>query len=329
MPGFFVLWAGTSSYRNGVEKRIRLQGHAQGTTYHITYYAADTIVTISEIDSILGAIDLSLSLYKPESLVNLFNKADKEITPDRHLYTVTRRALTVYHDTKGLFDITIFPLTDIWGFGPQKRRVMPDSTEVKNLLSCVGSEKISLSRKSLRKSKSCVKLDPNGIAQGYSVDIISEYLEKKGISRYLVELGGEIRVKGRKPDGQKMSVGIEAPAEDMFSPVIQQTVYLEKGAITTSGNYRNFYESNGRSITHIIDPATGYPQQRSIISATVVAKDAITADAYDNVFMLMSVEEGLKFANARKDIGIYLIYKKENGEIGDTMNHRFRFLLQP
>ncbi|HMR93367.1 MAG TPA: FAD:protein FMN transferase [Chitinophagaceae bacterium] len=310
-------------------KKIELSGKAQGTTYHITYYAADSVVKKQEVDSILQVIDQSLSLYRPGSLINRFNDTEKRVKPDEHLYKVVKKAIQVHKKTSGLFDITVFPLTAAWGFGPVKQGRLPDTATVQQLLPCVGTELISLKRAELKKLKPCVKLDANGIAQGYSVDVLAGFLQRRNVHHYIAELGGEIRVKGRKPDGKKMSVGIEAPGDDMFFPVIQKIIYPDKGAITTSGNYRNYYESEGRKITHIIDPVSGFPVQSEMVSVTVFAKDAITADAYDNALMLMGMEKAIQFANKERDIAVYIIYRRADGSVADTMSKRFGRLLQP
>jgi FAD:protein FMN transferase len=316
------------SFSNPPVRKIALAGSAQGTTYHITYYAADSIVIKSQVDSILQKIDSSLSLYKSYSLINRFNNSAGGIIVDEHFEKVINKALDTYDQTNGFFDITVYPLTDAWGFGPVKRNAMPDDTTIRELLPCVDSRLLYWQGKKLAKKKSCVKLDANGIAQGYSVDVLANFIEQHGIRDYLVELGGEIRVSGRKlPGNEKMSVGIEAPGDDLAKPVMQKVIWLDQGAITTSGNYRRYYESNGRRISHLLDAHTGYPVQNELISVTVFAKDAMTADAYDNALMGMGLEQALKFVEGRQDLAAYFIYRKADSAIADTMSSRFyRFL---
>lgn len=309
-------------------KKIQLKGTAQGTTYHITYYAADSIVPKNQIDSILNKIDSSLSLYKPYSLINQFNNSRDGVIVDGHFSKVVRKAQQVYKNTNGLFDITVYPLTAAWGFGPQKPDSMPDSAMISKILPCVNSALIYWKGNKLMKKKSCVKLDANGIAQGYSVDVLADFFEQNSIQNYLIELGGEIRIKGRKPGNEKMSVGIEAPGEESDFSLIEKIVYLDKGAITTSGNYRRYYESNGKKISHLLNPKTGYSLQNELISVTVYAKDAITADGYDNAIMAMGLIKGLAFVEKNKDLAAHFIYKKKDGTVADTLSNRFRFLLQ-
>jgi FAD:protein FMN transferase len=312
-------------------KRYAVAGTAQGTTYSVIYYGYDSVVTKSMIDSVLISLDSSLSLYKPYSRINQFNNSKSGIVLDKHLLSVIKKSITTYTETKGLFDITVQPLVQAWGFGVTKTNTVPDATSLKNILSCVNTKLLQLKGNRLMKTKPCVKIDLNGIAQGYSVDVLASFLEKHGVKNYIVELGGEIRVKGRKqPSGEKMKIGIESPNEDAFeNHPMQKIIALDKGAITTSGSYRKYYESNGQKITHLINPKTGYPQKNELISVTVYARDAMTADAYDNALMLMGLQQALAFVEKRKDLAAYLVYKNANGNIADTASSAFLKLMNP
>ena len=321
-----ILFTGAGS--NPDFSKFQVNGTAQGTTYQITYFAADSLVTKKQIDSILNKIDSSLSLYKPYSLINQFNNSKDGLEVDEHFEKVVKKAQQVYKNTNGLFDITVEPLTTVWGFGPTKTATIPDSTIIKNILPCVNSNLLYWHGRKLMKKKLCVKIDANGIAQGYSVDVLADFFEQSGIQNYLIELGGEIRIKGRKPGGQKMSVGVEAPGDDPEFSLIQKVVWADNGAITTSGNYRRYYESKGKKISHLLNPKTGYSLQNELISVTVYAKDAITADGYDNAIMAMGLKKGLAFVEKNKGIAAYFIYRKKDGTVVDTMSKRFRVLLQ-
>lgn len=310
-------------------RTIKFSGAAQGTSYHITYYAADTLVTKLQIDSILMVIDSSLSLYRPHSLINQFNRSSSGIVADEHLIKVFKRARQIFKMTGGLFDLTVFPLTDAWGFGPARHETVPDSSVISERLACVDMRLLALKGRRIVKKKPCVQLDPNGIAQGYSVDVLAGFFETKGVQNYLIELGGEIRVKGRKPGHEKISVGIEAPGEDADFSMIEKVVFLEQGAITTSGNYRRFYQNNGQVISHLLNPKTGHPLQNELISVTIYGKDAITADGLDNAVMAMGLVKGLAFIESNKDLAGYFIYRLPGGAVADTMSSRFKLLLQP
>jgi len=311
-------------------KNIIFNGATQGTTYHISYFATDTLVIKKQVDSVLDVIDSSLSLYKPYSLINRFNNSTEGIKADIHLAKVVKKAIQVFKETDGLFDITVEPLTSAWGFGPAKVNRTPDSATIRSMLPCVNSKLLYWKQDKLKKTMPCVRLDANGIAQGYSVDVLAAFFEQKGIKNYLIELGGEIRIKGRKyPGGEKMSVGIEAPGDDPGYSMIEKVIWIDHGAITTSGNYRRFYESEGKKITHIFNPKTGYSIQNELVSVTVFAKDAITADGYDNALMAMGLKKALAFVEKRKDIAAHFIYQEKDGSIADTMSKRFTVLLQP
>lgn len=310
-------------------KKMSLTGLAQGTTYHITYYAADSTVVKSQVDSILNQIDSSLSLYKKYSLVSQFNNSSTGVIADTHFRIVIDKALETYRQTNGLFDITVYPLTDAWGFGPVKKNSIPDDHTIQGLLSCVDSRLLYWEKNKLMKKKPCVQLDPNGIAQGYAVDVIANFLEEKNIYDYLVELGGEIRIKGHKfPENKIMSIGIEAPNDDPLTSPVEKIIHIEEGAITTSGNYRRYYESNGHRISHLLDPRSGYPVQNELVSVSVYAKDAITADAYDNALMGMGLKKAMEFVESRNDLAAYFIYRRNDGSIADTMSRGFKAFLQ-
>jgi thiamine biosynthesis lipoprotein len=327
----FIFLVALAAYRPVEWKRYNITGTAQGTTYSIVYYATDSLATKALIDLELMKLDSSLSLYKPYSRINQFNNSVKGITLDKHLLPVIKKSIETYKATNGLFDITVHPLVEAWGFGVKKATNVPDSASVRLLLNCVGNSLMALKGNYLLKKKACVRIDLNGIAQGYSVDMLAKLLEEQGVKNYIVELGGEIRLRGRKqPGGEKMKIGIESPAEDAFEQhPLQKIISLDKGAITTSGSYRKFYESNGQKITHLINPKTGYPHKNELISVTVYAKDAMTADAYDNALMLMGLKQALAFVECRKDLAAYFVYKNANGSISDTASSAFSKLMNP
>lgn len=308
----------------------RLKGTAQGTTWQLTYYAPDSLVTTRQVDSLLQSLDSSLSIYKPWSLISSFNASATGIAVDHHLIQVINASLETYRQSNGIFDVTVQPLVQAWGFSAKKMNTLPDSGTIQTLKQCVDSRYLSLRGNQLLKSKPCVRIDVDGIAQGYSVDVITAFLEANKINTYLVELGGEIRVKGRKqPSGEKLKIGIESPGNDEFSMgLMKKFIRLDSGAITTSGNYRRYYESNGKKISHIIDPRTGYSAQNELISVTVFARDAMTADAYDNVLMVLGLEKALRFLETRRDLGAYFIYRTKDGHIADTANTLFNTFMQ-
>lgn len=304
---------------------FRIRGEAQGTTYSITYFASKEKVRRTQIDSIFERLDESLSVYKPGSLINRFNEAERESAVDVHLYHVVEKAQEISEKTGGAFDITVYPLVRAWGFGVDEMKNMPDSAQLRALLACVGNGNLTLTKAKLFKKNPCTKIDVNGIAQGYSVDVVANFLEANKIRDYLVEVGGEIRVKGRKyPEKEPMAIGIETPSENEFERAgIQKVIVIGDRAVTTSGSYRKFRQLATGRISHIIDPHTGFPAQTDIISATVVAKDALTADGYDNALLAMGLQNALKWLQERPDLQAYFIYKKPNGIVSDTATAKF------
>ncbi|WP_165503664.1 FAD:protein FMN transferase [Pedobacter hiemivivus] len=309
------------------QQEFTIRGYAQGTDYTVKYFARDSVVTKRSVDSILSVIDSSMSLYKPYSLINKFNESLEGLDLDPHFAAVMHKSFVVYKATKGKFDVTVAPLVQAWGFGPKPISKFPDSLEVKQLLNCVGMNNLSLKGNHLKKSKPCVKIDLNGIAQGYSVDAVADYLSKKDIASFVVEIGGELRMKGPKPDGTALRIGIEGPATSANGePVIRHVISINSGAITTAGNYRKYLQKGAKKIAHLIDPKTGYPLDNSLISVTVYAKDAVTADGYDSPLMAMSVHEALDFASKR-DLEAYIIYHKSDGSVADTLTKGFKKMI--
>jgi len=324
-----LLWI-ASSAREDLAKYV-IHGYAQGTDYTITYYATDEYVRKQAIDSLLGVIDSSMSVYKSYSLINRINDQSGNCTfaLDAHLYNVLKRSFTIYKDSKGIFDITVAPLVELWGFGVNPVNRVPDSNEIYKARLCVGMDKIRLRGRRLQKEEPCIQIDVNGIAQGYSVDVLAAFLESQDIPHYIVELGGELRVKGPKPDGSPIRVGIErfATRGDTPNIVINDVMEIATGAVTTAGNYRKFLQEGDRTFSHHIDPRTGYPFDRGIISATVYAEDAVTADGYDNVIVAMDAKQAISFVNSRKHIEAFIIYRDEAGIVRDTMSTGFKQLL--
>ncbi|MEC3881694.1 FAD:protein FMN transferase [Parapedobacter sp. 10938] len=306
--------------------RYQLTGYAQGTTYRVVYYASNKVVSNTSIDSVLSVIDSSMSLYKSYSLINKVNGANGTLRiADQHFLRVLRRSFEIYRHSGGLFDITVAPLVQLWGFGITRQDHFPDTIAVDQVMTCVGMDKIKLRGRRLTKKLPCVALDMNGIAQGYSVDVMADHLEGQGVVHYLVELGGELRVKGPKPDGTAFRVGIERPTRtEERGTVIEDVVEIREGAITTAGSYRKFVQDGDRRVSHHINPKTGYPFATGIISATVYGEDAMTADGYDNVIMAMPVVDAISFVNRFKGMEVFIVYKDEQGSVRDTMSTGFK-----
>ncbi|WP_343557372.1 FAD:protein FMN transferase [Sphingobacterium sp.] len=296
--------------------KIRLEGPAQGTQFHITYFASDSLVRRSEVDRILTTIDLSMSIYRKDSKISLFNTDSvMSIVMDNHMAKVIAASFKYNKLSNGQFDITIAPLVDLWGFGANKSQINPDSATVLKAKELVGMQYLKVKGDRLIKKKKGVKIDVNGIAQGYTVDVLADYLEGKGIANYMVEVGGEIRTLGSPPGGKGFSIGIVQPDDDKGEELMTAVAQLNEGALTTAGSFEKFVRYKGKKLGHHIDPVSGFPYMTDILSVTVYAKTAMEADALDNFFMGMGPEQILTKARKLKDVEVFVIFKNKNQSI--------------
>jgi thiamine biosynthesis lipoprotein len=243
---------------------------------------------------------------------------------------VVRRSLLINATTQGCFDITSKPISILWGFNASMPQSIPSKVLVRQTLKFVGSHHLSFRGDSLIKSNPSTKIDCDGIAQGYTVDQLSLILRKKGIADFMVELGGEVFTSGKNLSGQDWVIGIEGTEvyekDDHF---ISKKISLSNMAVTTSGSMKKYRKLGNRYWSNIVDPCTGFPVENGIVSVTVIANDAITADGYDNGFMVMGIQPALMLANQSENIGIYIVYVNADGSLTDTSNAYFkRFLLQ-
>lgn len=301
---FLIIFTGCND-----NKIIKMEGNAQGTTYHISYLSDDGINHKKAIDSLLKNIDLSMSTWLPNSIISKINNNDSNVLVDQYFIDVFNKSVEVSEKTNGVFDITIGSLVNARGFGHTKKITL-DNTKIDSLLQLVGYKMLKLQDNKIIKAKPQIKLDFNAIAQGYSVDVLANYLESKGINNYLVELGGELKAKGKK-ENKNWRVGIDTPDEKATAErKLKAVINLDNKALATSGNYRKFYEEDGQKFSHIINPKTGYPAKQNLLSATVIADDGITADAYATAFMIMGLEESKTFLENNKELKleVYFIY---------------------
>lgn len=333
IPGFLLSTLAAScfllAFSSGREElqSFEMKGYAQGTSFQVSYYAEREQVKRPQIDSLLELIDESMSLYRSTSTIKAFNASEKGVQIDTHFRKVMQKAILVFQETDGLFDVTVGPLVAAWGFGPDGERSRPDQQEIDSLKRFVGSQQLELRGDSLLKTRPEIQVDVNGIAQGYTVDLLADFLASKGIKNYLVEVGGELRVAGSKTGGQPFRIGIEGP-DDKGEAGLVHIVQLNKGAITTSGNYRKYIEDESkRRRSHLIDPRSGYPLDTDLLSVTLYAKDALNADAYDNALMGMGMKQALCFTEQQKDMEAYFVFKNTEGLVCDTMTSGFKKML--
>lgn len=316
-----ALLAGCSS-----PEPVKLSGVAQGTYYAITYYDDKQRNFKKPIDSLLADFDKTASVYEPSSVISKVNKNEPCQLNDTFI-EIFRKGMDVSAKTAGKFDMTVMPLVNAWGFGFETRQKL-DSAKVDSILDFVGYEKIALQDNKIVKEDPQVELDFNSIAQGYSVDLLADYLESKGIKRYLIDIGGEVYANGKKPGGGFWKVGIEKPAHNRDDArKVKAILALRNKALATSGSYRKYYESEGVRYSHTIDPETGFPVQHSLLSASVLADDAVTADAYATAFMVMGLEASKAFIKENPDLEAYFIFSDRDGKLKTDFTEGIRKLL--
>jgi len=295
----------------GEGKFLKCEGAVFGTFYHITYqYPTDLQ---DSIETVLQEVDNSLSPFNPTSIITAINNgtSDSTNTMFREVFTLARQ---VSAETYGAFDITVAPLVNAWGFGfKNKENITP--TLIADLLTHVGIDKVSLQDHHIVKTDSALMLDCSAIAKGYGVDAVGRMLESKQISNYMVEIGGEVRVRGHNPQGKPWSIGIITPTPDPTGQnnEVQEILSITDIAMATSGNYRNYYVEGNKRYAHTIDPRTGYPVQHSILSSTVLAPDCAIADAYATAFMVLGLDSAKTVLTAHPELQAYFIYVDAEG----------------
>ncbi len=283
---------------------LAIQGQTMGTSYAIKYEDEQQRNLKPGVDSLLERFNQSVNHYLPDSEITRFNRADSLQFALPYFYPVLQRSAEVYQATHGAFDPTVAPLVNAWGFGPEGGK-LPDSLGVDSLLRLVGFDKISFDRKHVAKNQPDVQLNFSAVAKGYGVDVVANYLRRRGITNMMVEIGGEVVARGVNPQGEAWRIGIDNPEQPGQMNV---AVALVNQAMATSGNYMNYYEQDGQKYAHTIDPRTGYPVQHSVLSASVVADDCMTADAYATAFMVLELEETQEILAQNPTLDAYLIY---------------------
>lgn len=294
---------------------IFMEGFTQGGSFHIKYQPNPDSVSSKEIYQLLNNISASLSIYDSNSILSRINRNDTTVEPDRYFTEVYRASYKIYQMTDGAFDITVAPLVRYWGFLP-KDSIVKESQSADSLLKLIGMDKTHLNGNKITKDNPLMEFDVNAIAQGYTVDKVAMLLESKNIKNYMVEVGGELKVKGRNPDGLAWKVGVDKPIEnsDEFNRELENILLLKDVAVATSGSYRKYVEINGIKYAHTINPKTGLPTHHNLLSVTILAVDATTADALATAVMVMGLENGKQFIQ-ENNLSAYLIYSDEKGKL--------------
>ncbi len=321
---FIIAFIILSCNQETEKKMVHLEGFALGSTFSIKYLDKESKPYDKQIDSIIQAINKSLSTYSATSDISKINKGDSTIAVDDLFVEVFTKSKKIHQETDGIFDPTIGVLVNAWGFGPEKPIENLDSVKVKALLKYVGFEKVTLHQNKIKKKYPEIYLDFNAIAPGYTADVIGRFLETKNIADYMVEIGGEIRARGKNQHGELWKIAIENPNFD-GSRSYAAYITLDNQALTTSGNYRKFkVDKNGQKFAHTMDTKTGYSSKTDLLSASVISvADCADVDAYATAFMSMGYQKTLEFLKNRPDLKVFLIYAKPDGSFGTYATVKF------
>ncbi|MFT6987072.1 MAG: thiamine biosynthesis lipoprotein [Psychromonas sp.] len=309
---------------------LHIQGQTMGTYYQVKY-VLDTnqqnnkklsIETLqAEIDKRLELVNDQMSTYRPDSELSRFNRAEKSLIVSDATRRVVEDALLLFKQSNGAYDITVGPLVNIWGFGPDKKpNKVPSDELIAEKRKIVGSQYLSVEGNRLSKSIPELYLDLSSIAKGYGVDLIADYLQQLGINNYLVDIGGELRVHGFKPANEQWTLAIERPVAGQN---VQRLIHIGDNAIATSGDYRNYFESDGIRYSHTIDPQTGKPINHKLVSVTVIDKSSMHADGLATAITVLGPTAGLAFAK-EQHLPVFLLVKA-----GDDFIEQFTSEFEP
>lgn len=306
------------------EQYRRVEGKIYGTYYRIIYESKEDFS--ESLKTEMEKVNTSLSMFNPQSVVAKWNRGEsKEV--DSLFIRMYRTAEKINRETNGAFDITVAPLANAWGFGYKQNR-FPNPEEIDSLLQYIGMDKLKVEEGYLLKEKAGMEIDASSIAKGLGVDLVAEFLDACEVRNYMVDIGGEIRVRGESDKKRPWRIGIDKPIDDIAvqGRELQMVIRFTKGAVATSGNYRNYYIHEGRKYAHTINPRTGYPVQRDILSSSVYAPTCMEADAYATAFMVLGLEESKKIVENNTEIEVCFVYE-QNGENRVWMTEKFKDLI--
>ena len=314
------------------EKVYLIEGEAQGSTYHMKYIAERDENLKPAIDSILEVIDRSMSTYRPDSAISKINQGDTTVVVDEHFRKVFEASQQIWQESEGLFDPTVGVLVNAWGFGKQKisEADLPTDKKIDSLKKYVGFDKVALTEKNLIKKRYTeILFDFNAIAQGYTSDVVANYLSAKGIKNYIVEIAGEMYLKGRNTvEDKSWTIGVENPLKPLDDRDLVATIQFTNQGLATSGNYRKVWiDSNGRKYVHSINPITGRAAQSDVLSATVVAPSTMLADGYATMFMVMGLAKSKAFLEKHPDLAVLLVYSDDKHQEATYKTKSFEKLI--
>ncbi|QYA24138.1 FAD:protein FMN transferase [Gramella sp. MT6] len=297
----------------------KFTGEALGTTYMVHYFSEDDFNFEKSLDSILDAINSSMSTYITKSDISRINRGDTTVKVDENFKAVFNASNKIYKESDGFFDPTVGVLVNAYGFGPGKQLKEIDSVSLDSLLKLVGLDKIKIKDDgTIQKQNPSIYLDFNAIAKGYTIDVIAEYLESQNVENYLIELGGELRAKGKNLENEnEWVVGIDDPNQEEGNRRLQAKVKLLDAAMATSGNYRKYRLDSltGQKYVHTINPKTGKAEKSNILSASVLAENCMLADGYATAFMALGLDRTKEVLEDLDGVEVYIMYSSENGEM--------------
>ena len=301
---------------NTIEKQ-QFFGTTQGSYYSITYYDELNRDFHHEFDSIFEEIENTLSLWNENSIIRKVNRNDTNVVLNDIFIDNFNYAIKTAELSDGLFDPTIGPLVQAWGFHFKEGMEMTPEI-VDSIKQLVDYRKIKIENGKVVKENPNMTLDFNAVAQGYTTDMIGDFLISKNVNDFLVDVGGEILAKGCKPNGDLWKIGVEKPADDKESDrIVQEIVKLKDRSIVTSGNYRKYIERNGKRYSHSLNPKTGYPSENSLLSATIICDNTTWADCLASVCMIIGTESAVEMIKTQENVEAYFIYLDENGKVQD------------
>jgi len=315
----------------GVKKEILISGETMGTTYHIrivSWFYQSHADLKAKIEARLDEINQSMSTYMKESEISRFNEfqnPDEKFFISDDFYQVMKVANTIYHLTEGAWDGTVKPLVDLWGFGSTGgKKQIPTLDEIDKRLLDIGFDKIEISdKKYLVKKEASISLDLSSIAKGYAVDAIARLIQKKRIKDFLVEIGGEVYASGKKKDGSHWRIGINNPRKNASLDQVYKIVKLSDMAMATSGDYRNFFEIDGRRYAHVLNPKSGYPVENGVVSVSIVAATCAFADGLATAIVVLGREKGIQLVNRVDGVEGMIIVQQTDGTFIDFFSDGF------
>lgn len=340
-PLLLVLWllasvALVSCHSEPPDRTVRFTGSTMGTRYELQLIP-DSGQTVpadfqARADTLLERINQQMSTYDPDSELSRFNRQPSTdwIAASPELVEVVLAGLRLSAFTDGAFDITLGPLVNLWGFGPELRRDQaPSEAQIQQARERVGFRMLQarLQSPALKKARSDLSVDLSALAKGYAVDQLAALAEQQGIHNYLVSISGDLRAKGHNGKGQLWTIAIERPVPGQRA--VERLIKISDHAVSTAGDYRNFFEQDGQRYSHILDPRTGRPVPRTIASVTVIRPTDLEADATDTALMAAGLEAGFRLASDHHIAAFFLLPEPDGNRFQERYTSEFAKFLLP